>query len=99
MSCFCTTRAPRSDNSVAPCRHVSGFFRPLERCRQLNLARAYALQAGFAFGSVGAGLAPPATPGAAPAQSVDANTALAKARTTYQDFFALWKDADPETPS
>ena len=22
----------------------------------------------------------------------------AKARTTYQDFFALWKDADPETP-
>jgi len=22
----------------------------------------------------------------------------AKARTTYQDFFALWKDADPDTP-
>ena len=21
-----------------------------------------------------------------------------KARTAYQDFFALWKDADPDTP-
>jgi cytochrome c-type biogenesis protein CcmH/NrfG len=23
---------------------------------------------------------------------------LAKARTAYQDFFAIWKDADPEIP-
>ena len=24
--------------------------------------------------------------------------ALAKARAAYQDFFALWKDADPDIP-
>jgi hypothetical protein len=23
---------------------------------------------------------------------------LAKARAAYQDFFTLWKDADPDTP-
>ncbi len=23
---------------------------------------------------------------------------MPKARTTYQDFFALWKDADPDIP-
>jgi serine/threonine protein kinase/tetratricopeptide (TPR) repeat protein len=28
----------------------------------------------------------------------DAGAALAKARTAYQDFFATWKDADPDIP-
>ena len=32
------------------------------------------------------------------AQGADADVARAKARTAYQDFLALWKDADPDIP-
>jgi tetratricopeptide (TPR) repeat protein len=32
------------------------------------------------------------------AQGVDADTARTRARDAYQDFFALWKDADPDIP-
>ena len=32
------------------------------------------------------------------AQGADADAARAKARTGYQDFLALWKDADPDIP-
>jgi len=31
-------------------------------------------------------------------QGADAESARAKARADFKDFFALWKDADPETP-
>jgi hypothetical protein len=57
----------------------------------LGLGRAYALQAG-----VGAGLVPAQSgrPQGAPLQT----DALAKTRTAYQDFFTLWKDADPDIP-
>jgi tetratricopeptide (TPR) repeat protein len=60
---------------------------------RLGLARAYALQAGPPVAAVsdrreknGAQRAP-LQPGA-----------LAKARNAYQDFFTLWKDADPDIP-
>jgi eukaryotic-like serine/threonine-protein kinase len=32
------------------------------------------------------------------ARALAASGDVAKARTTYQDFFTLWKDADPDIP-
>ena len=35
---------------------------------------------------------------AASAQGAEADAARAKARAAYNDFFTLWKDADPDLP-
>jgi serine/threonine protein kinase/tetratricopeptide (TPR) repeat protein len=72
---------------------------PIGALARLGLGRAYALQAGVDL----AGEAKPATRLGADAASGNAGhtpqpEALAKARSAYQDFFALWSDADPDIP-
>src|SRR5208337_4149625 len=63
---------------------------PIGALARLGLGRAYALEAG-----VGAGRVPAqGHPQGAPLQQ----NALAKARSAYQDFFALWSGADPDIP-
>ena len=68
---------------------------PTGALAHLGLARAYALEAGLSrhgenggpFTSLRASSKPPLQP-----------DALAKARAAYQDFLALWKDAEPDIP-
>ena len=67
------------------------FNEPIGALAHLGLAGAYALQAGT---DVGAGLAPPRAPQGTPLQP----DAHAKARAKYQEFLALWKDADRDIP-
>jgi hypothetical protein len=62
---------------------------------RLGLARAYALEAGIAGTAVPTVKNHGSHTGETP---VPQQTALAKARTAYQDFLTLWKDADPDIP-
>jgi serine/threonine protein kinase/tetratricopeptide (TPR) repeat protein len=64
---------------------IVGDF-PLGALSHLGLARSYALAAGHA-NDVTAGRKPTLNP-----------DLLAKSRKAYEDFFALWKDADPDIP-
>jgi eukaryotic-like serine/threonine-protein kinase len=68
---------------------------PLAR---LGLARAYALEAGARDIDIGSGHKVNKAKGASATTISAADPAtLAKARSAYQDFLTLWKDADPDT--
>ena len=62
---------------------------------RLGLARAYALEASRGVTAVAAAKNHGSHTGETP---VPQQAALAKARAAYQDFFTLWKDADPDIP-
>ena len=63
---------------------------PLGALAHLGLGRAYAVEAGVGAGPVPVQGHPQGTP--------LRHDALAKARAAYQDFFTLWKGADPDIP-
>jgi hypothetical protein len=72
---------------------------PIGALARLGLGRAYALQAAVdnpAATKLGTGPGAGETGGLA--RRVPLPDALAKARSAYRDFFALWSDADPEIP-
>ena len=60
---------------------------------RLGLGRAYSLQAGIVAAPVSGREKEDQVPGSPPPPD-----ALAQARTAYQVFFAIWKDADPDLP-
>ena len=78
------------------------FNEPIAALARLGLARAYALEA--RAGGTAAVLARNhgSTTGDTPmnrgSQPVPRADTLAQARAAYQDFFNLWKDADPDIP-
>ncbi len=70
---------------------------PIGALARLGLARAYALEAGIDLsGDVKAG----GRAGTAAGQASHATPpeSLAKARSAYQEFFTLWRNADPDIP-
>ncbi len=69
---------------------ITNYF--LGSLAHLGLGRACAMEAGISIISIGAKLTAAHNGSHAPADS------LAKARSVYQDFFAIWKDADPDIP-
>jgi len=72
---------------------------PIGALAHLGLGRAYALQAGLDLpGQSKPGTRPGANPASGKARRSPPPEALAKARSAYRDFFALWSDADPDIP-
>jgi hypothetical protein len=72
---------------------------PIGALARLGLARAYALEAGKGGTAVrNHGSNTGETPMNRGGLPTPQPGALAKARAAYQDFFTLWKDADPDVP-
>jgi serine/threonine protein kinase/tetratricopeptide (TPR) repeat protein len=72
---------------------------PIGALARLGLGRAYALQAGVDIaGETKSGSRSSAGTAGGNARHTPLPGALAKARSAYQDFFALWSDADPDIP-
>jgi serine/threonine protein kinase/tetratricopeptide (TPR) repeat protein len=72
---------------------------PIGALARLGLGRAYALQAGVDIGGdTKSGRRPGADAASGGAGRALLPEPLAKARAAYQDFFALWSDADPDIP-
>lgn len=67
---------------------------PLGALARLGLGRAYALEAGIPVTASNPGQREGHSKASGPPRS----DALAKARSAYQEFFALWEDADPDVP-
>lgn len=77
---------------------LAGNF-PIGALAHLGLGRAYALQAGVdVAGKAKRATRPGANTASGEARYPPPPEALAKARSAYQDFFALWSDADPNIP-
>jgi eukaryotic-like serine/threonine-protein kinase len=70
---------------------------PIGALARLGLGRAYALQAGIDL-SGEAKLGARSSAAAGNASHTPVPDALAKARSAYQEFFTLWRNADPDMP-
>ncbi|MGA9206747.1 MAG: tetratricopeptide repeat protein, partial [Terriglobales bacterium] len=70
---------------------------PIGALARLGLGRAYALQAGIDL-SGGARPGARSIPAADKARHTTVPASLAKARAAYQEFFTLWRNADPDIP-
>ncbi|MGH9434237.1 MAG: hypothetical protein ACRD3T_22130, partial [Terriglobia bacterium] len=69
---------------------------PIAALAHVGLGRAYAVEAGLSRHGENGGVKPPLQHGTQ--VTAGETPALQKARTAYQDFFALWKNADPDIP-
>lgn len=91
--------AGRSDEAKAEFQKILNHYglalnSILSALAHLELGRAYAMEAGIPVGGI---LRPPNV-GTGSVPRIQGPEAVAKARSAYADFFAIWKDADADIP-